>query len=237
MRNAGYVVLNRKGLQDLDNRIQDYQLRCFFICLLLKAAYTSHTFQGVTIERGQLPTSIRKLAQASCLNETTIRSYLDRLVRLNEISKESAGNNTKRGTIITICKYDYYTSTATERTTERTTEKPQREQQTTEIKEKEIKDFMSVYARARGHTHNEFISFKKLLKGIAPDLLEMRYKLSEIQYFKLKKKFGLEKFFEALFQIGNNNNTTQYISAYKTVETYIENDQGCMQLEDYLCAL
>ncbi len=236
MSNAGYIVLNREGLRDLNNRIQDYRLRCFFICLLLDAAYISHTFQGVTIERGQLPISVRKLAQDSSLSETTIRSYLDRLVRLNEINKESAGNNTKRGTIITICKYDDYTSTTTERTTEKPQRKQQREPQTTEIKDKEITDFMSVYARAREHTHNEFISFEKLLKKIAPNLLEMRYKLSKQQYFRLKTRFGLEKFFVALFQIRNNNNTTQYISAYKTVGTYIENDQGCMRLDDYLCS-
>lgn len=236
MSDAGYIVLNRKGLRDLNNRIQDYRLRCFFTCLLLEAAYTSHTLQGVTIERGQLPTSVRKLAQASGLDETTIRSYLDRLVRLEEISKESAGNNTKRGTIITICKYDDYTSTATERTTKKPQREPQREPQTTEIKDIEIRDFRSVYARAREHTHQEFRLFKKLLKGIAPNLLEMQYKLSENQYYRLKTKFGLERFFVALFQIGNNNNTTQYISAYKTVVTYIENDQSCMQLDDYLCS-
>ncbi len=236
MSNAGYIVLNRKGLQDLNNRIQDYQLRCFFICLLLDAAYTSHTFQGVTIELGQLPTSVRKLAQDSGLSETTIRSYLDRLVRLEEISKESAGNNTKRGTIITICKYGDYTSTTTEKTTEKPQRKQQREPQTTEIKGTEIKDFISVYARAREQTHNEFRSFEKNLKEIAPDLLKMRYKLSKKQYFSIKTRFGLEKLFVVLFQIRNNNNTTQYISAYKTVKTYLENDQGCLPLDDYLCS-
>lgn len=77
-----------------------------FIYLLLKANYKDITFQGKTIHRGQLITSLPKLCHATGQTNRQVRDSLKHL----EMTGEVTGYSTNRYRIITVVKYDEYQS-------------------------------------------------------------------------------------------------------------------------------
>ena len=79
-----------------------------FIHLLLTANHEPKSWRGLTIERGQKLTSRAKLARETKLSEQEIRTCLDRLKSTSELTIQS----TNRQTVITLCNYDSYQSTA-----------------------------------------------------------------------------------------------------------------------------
>lgn len=75
-----------------------------YIHLLLSANHTTVKWQGSTIKRGQLVTSVAQLAKNTGLSVQSVRTCLNRLKSTNEIAIET----TKMYTLITICKYGRY---------------------------------------------------------------------------------------------------------------------------------
>lgn len=75
-----------------------------FIYLLLSANREDKKWNGITIQRGQLVTSLESIHQKTSLSVRTIRTCITRLKTTNEI----AINSTNRYTQITICNYDTY---------------------------------------------------------------------------------------------------------------------------------
>ena len=75
-----------------------------YIHLLLSANHTTVKWQGVTVKRGQLVTSISQLSKNTGLSVQSIRTCLARLKSTSEITIES----TKAYTLITICNYGRY---------------------------------------------------------------------------------------------------------------------------------
>ena len=98
----GWVTLYRRFLSwEWFSKAEMVQL---FIYLLLSANHTEKKWQGMTIKRGQLLTSIVKIQAATSLSVSTIRTCLKRL----ETTGETTSETTNRYTIITICNYDKY---------------------------------------------------------------------------------------------------------------------------------
>ena len=79
---------------------------CLFVYLLLKANYKDLKFEGIKIRRGQLVTSLPKLATDTGLTIQQVRTALSNLQTTGEITDQS----TPRYRIITILKYDDYQS-------------------------------------------------------------------------------------------------------------------------------
>lgn len=75
-----------------------------YIHLLLSANHTTVKWQGVTVKRGQLVTSISQLSKNTGLSVQSIRTCLARLKSTSEITIEA----TKAYTLITICNYGIY---------------------------------------------------------------------------------------------------------------------------------
>lgn len=75
-----------------------------YIHLLLSANHTTVKWQGVTVKRGQLVTSISQLSKNTGLSVQSIRTCLARLKSTSEITIEA----TKAYTLITICNYGRY---------------------------------------------------------------------------------------------------------------------------------
>ena len=75
-----------------------------YIHLLLSANHSAAKWQGSTIKRGQMVTSVAQLAQKTGLSVQTTRTCLNRLKSTNEITIET----TKTYTVITICNYSRY---------------------------------------------------------------------------------------------------------------------------------
>ena len=77
-----------------------------FIHLLLKANYKDLKFEGQTILRGQLVTSLPKLASQTGLSVRQVRVSLDKLKMTGEVT----GKSFNRYRVITVVKYDQYQS-------------------------------------------------------------------------------------------------------------------------------
>ena len=75
-----------------------------FIHLIVSANIEEKTFKGIKIKKGELVTSVSKLAEQTGIPTQTVRTCLSRLQQSGEISRSS----TNKFTVITICKYDSY---------------------------------------------------------------------------------------------------------------------------------
>lgn len=75
--------------------------------LLMLANYEDRRWRGVTIQRGQLVTSLISLSDITGISVQSLRTCLKRLEETGEIVTES----TNKYRIITICKYDIYQGT------------------------------------------------------------------------------------------------------------------------------
>lgn len=99
---AGWIKLHRDFLSwewfDKPEMVQLY------IYLLMSANHTPQKWQGREIKRGEVVTSVGKIAVATGLSVQTIRTCIARLKSTGEITSES----TSRYTIIKVCKYDTY---------------------------------------------------------------------------------------------------------------------------------
>jgi len=89
---------------------QDSQMVHLLLHIILKANHTDLKWRGITIKRGQLLTSRKKLSVETGISEQSIRTCLDRLQSTNEITVKSTNLNT----VITINKYDIYQANETE---------------------------------------------------------------------------------------------------------------------------
>lgn len=98
----GWVTLHRKFLQwEWFDKPEMVQL---FIYLLLMAGHTERKYRGVTLQRGELVTSMPTIMKDTKLSEQQTRTCIKRLKSTGEITCKS----TNKFTIITICNYDRY---------------------------------------------------------------------------------------------------------------------------------
>lgn len=100
--NGGYIRLHRQILKwEWWSNPNTFRL---FLYLLLKANYCDLRFEGKVIRRGQLITSLPKLAKETSLSVQQVRTSLLKLISTGEITDSS----TRHYRIITIVKYDEY---------------------------------------------------------------------------------------------------------------------------------
>lgn len=109
----------------------DSQTLHLFLHLILKANHQENSWQGQTIQRGQLITGRLKLSKETGISQRSIRTCLTRLKATNEITTKT----TSRFSLITIVNYEYYqsdTNKATNKTTNKqSNERPTIDQQST----------------------------------------------------------------------------------------------------------
>ena len=116
MMKKGFVKFNRK-IKDWGWYTDVNTFKLFFH-LILCANYTDGTFLGVKILRGQIATSISKLAKETGLTQQNVRTALKHLESTGEITRNSTRNLTsnlthaQRGnfSVISIPNYDLYQS-------------------------------------------------------------------------------------------------------------------------------
>ena len=75
-----------------------------FVHLIILANTKDKDFEGMTIRRGQLLTSLRALSEKTGISLQSTRTSLAHLETTGEITRES----TRQGTLITVCKYADY---------------------------------------------------------------------------------------------------------------------------------
>lgn len=107
---GGFITLHRQILDwEWYDDINTFRL---FVHLLLTVNYKDGRFQGKTIRRGQLVTSLSQLATSAGLSIQQTKTALAHLISTKEITNESCSQYR----IITIVKYDEY-QTATNQPT------------------------------------------------------------------------------------------------------------------------
>lgn len=96
----GYVKLNRNLLrwEWFDNDIALLVL----MRLTLKAAWRDTQYQGVTLQRGQVITTLQEIAEENHITKQQARTTLDRLESTHKITRMG----TKKFSIITLLDYD-----------------------------------------------------------------------------------------------------------------------------------
>lgn len=98
----GYIKLHRSILSW--EWYGDIKTRGVFLHLLVAAQWEDVRIEGQVIKRGQLCTSIRKLADVVGLSERGVRTSLQRLQSTGEITMQSNQHHS----IITVVNYDLY---------------------------------------------------------------------------------------------------------------------------------
>ena len=149
-----------------------------FMHILLSANYSPKKWHGMTVNAGELVTSIGSLAAQLKLTEQQIRTALNKLEKTGEITKKS----TNRNTVIFAVNYEFYQSLNYEEqqsdnnqvTTKQqsdnnqitTKQQSDNNQITTNKNNKNVKNDKNVEnnTRARGKYANVFLSDKELEK-------------------------------------------------------------------------
>lgn len=101
---GGWVKLHRKLLEW--EWYQDAHMVHLLVHLLLTATHEDRKYKGLTIKRGQVLTSKKKLSEALNISETSVMRRLRRL----EVDRFVDLQVDRHGTTITICNYDSYQS-------------------------------------------------------------------------------------------------------------------------------
>lgn len=102
MSKSTWILLYKKFLEWewYDNPpTKDVYLHC-----LLCANYKNEKWKGITIQRGQFPTSIEKLSATLGLSTQQVRTAIKNLQMTNDINIQT----TSRYSVITVLKYDLY---------------------------------------------------------------------------------------------------------------------------------
>ena len=102
MSKSTWILLYKKFLEWewYDNPpTKEVYLHC-----LLCANYKNEKWKGITIQRGQFPTSVEKLSAALGLSTQQVRTAIKNLQMTNDINIQT----TSRYSVITVLKYDLY---------------------------------------------------------------------------------------------------------------------------------
>ncbi|HLO59835.1 MAG TPA: hypothetical protein VK179_13890 [Bacteroidales bacterium] len=106
---TGWIKLHRKFLDW--EWYQDANMVHLFLHLLLEANHETRKWRGITINRGQLISGRHELAESTGISERSVRTCLEKLKSTNEIAIQT----TNRYSVITICNYDKYQISETEK--------------------------------------------------------------------------------------------------------------------------
>lgn len=153
--NEGWIKVHRQllGWEWFDNS----QMVHLFLYLLLSASPIPSKWRGISLKRGQLATSRRKLAFMLNLSEKQVRTALNRLVEGDVIRHDVSYARAKHCVVITICNYDKYQDNITTQgpsldTTSGTTKEPLKGTQATSSRArkgspiKEVKKKEDIYS-------------------------------------------------------------------------------------------
>ena len=158
---------------------------CLFIHLLILANRECREYRGIKIEKGQVVTGRKKLAEITGLSEQMIRTSLEKLKSTSEITIKS----TNKYSVITICNYARYQyNQIAEQPTSQPTNQP-----TTNHKQEGKEDIYILSTRTREDWRN-LSSLRKDMLGWDKDrIAEYKRKLIRDELEGIAGKIGLSE--------------------------------------------
>ena len=211
----------------------DPKMMSLWVHILLLAAFSDHDWKGITIRRGQLPTTIAQLAELTGLTPKEVRLRLDILEKDKEIVKEKGENGakkrTKNGTIITVCKYDDYQVLSSAGRAEKRAENGQRNGQkkgqqhnnriTTDIDSSAI----ATESNSLSMPSAEFQKFQEWIATHAAEVAKMQQPFTEEQYRTISQNYDPREVADVLEAMSNTSGLLKkYKSAYKTCKGWLD---------------
>ena len=97
--NKGYISIHRQ-IKEWEHW-NDISCRWVFIELLLSAQWKDSNVDGISVPRGSVMTSVRRLSNETGLSFQSVRSALKRMEKTSTIRSKT----TTKNTIISILKY------------------------------------------------------------------------------------------------------------------------------------
>ncbi len=217
----GYILIHRK----LCNWqwYKDSNTKSLFIDLLLDANWQESKSGFLTIERGQVLTSLKRMNERTGLSFREIRTSLSKLEKSGEIDKQT----TNKYTIITINNYNDYQDIDKQTTNKRQTKdnikeykeekEIKKESISKDIPKKEIKYFESLRVNS---IFNEFLELRKKLKAVNSDraintLINKLNKYDEETQYKMIEQSIVSSWKDVYELKENKNKEYSFIDMYK----------------------
>jgi len=216
----GYIKLHRQILEwDWYNDPNTFRL---FLHLLLKANHKDASWKGNLIKRGQRFTSINSLSEELKMSIKEIRTAEKKLINTSEIKIIGANN----GTMITICKYDYYQSseeTVGQAMGQAKGKRGTSEGQQTRIIRKKQREEDLLEEKDTYIPSQDFIKFQEWMKSYTPTVLKMKTQMTEENLTILKSKYDSTLIAEKLTEMENKADLLKrYSSVYLTLRNWLK---------------
>jgi hypothetical protein len=227
----GFIKLDR-GLLNWEYWEDDAMVKTW-VALLILANHEDRVWNGITIRRGQLVTSLGKLEKLLAHKKGTIRSTIARMKRAQQITQES----TQRYTIITVCNYERYqgvNSYTAHNTAHNDAHKNRTKSGTKTAQKRALNKNISgsiLYSSPNGSEYNtlpqgvsgDFLKFQEWIETHAAEVAKMQQPFTEAQYQDIQQNFDPREVADVLEDMSNTANLLKkYKSAYKTCKSWLK---------------
>ena len=198
-----------------------------FLFLLLNANYEPKNWEGITIERGQVVTSVSKICEGTGLSTQKTRT----LLKLLEKSQFLTIKSTNKYSVITICKYDSYADEgfkANKQTNKQLTNNQQTTNNNIRNNRKNRKNINNILlADESAKTNTEEDNFIDELKEQYPRVMSMKDPLTYEQCEELGKSYSKDQIRDILSRMENYVKLHKNCqSAYRTALNWLKRDNN-----------
>ena len=198
-----------------------------FLFLLLNANYEPKNWEGITIERGQVVTSVSKICEGTGLSTQKTRT----LLKLLEKSQFLTIKSTNKYSVITICKYDSYADEgfkANKQTNKQLTNNQQTTNNNIRNNRKNRKNINNILlADESAKTNTEEDNFIDELKEQYTRVMSMKDPLTYEQCEELGKSYSKDQIRDILSRMENYVKLHKNCqSAYRTALNWLKRDNN-----------
>ena len=222
---TGYIKVYRK-LLDWE-WIGCPEMVCLWVNILLRANNVERVVKGITVGRGQLLTSRATLSRQCGISEKKVRTCIARLIRANQVAKQSANGMANGTAIITVLKYDdYQDKRPTNRPTNRPTETSDKGQKQEEKKEVLLTDVRNTSIKKeiiKKESDPKFLKFQDWVKRHAPAVASMPKPFTEGEFMSIMSNYPAEAVSEVLEDMNDWVPLANKKSAYRTCLKWLKN--------------
>lgn len=195
-----------------------------YLFLLLNANYEPKNWEGITIERGQVVTSISKICEGTGLSTRKTRT----LLKLFEKSQFLTIKSTNKYSIITVCNYDSYADEGF-KVDKQTDNQPTNNRQSTDNNirnnRKNINNILLADESAKTNTEED--KFIDDLKIDYPRVMSMKAPLTFEQCTKLVNNYSKDQIRDILSRMENYENLHKNChSAYLTALNWLKRENN-----------